>query len=123
MDEILYWIGQGFGIVAVVLGFINYQVKTREQVLYVHIATTVVFAIHFALLGEYPTAIMQLRSRVNHPVIRNGITALSVAFILFMVVCRLLAGVHWLTDIVGGILLSAGLVMMYDSIMGGKNHE
>ncbi len=60
MEEILYWIGQGFGIVAVVLGFINYQVKTREQVLYVHIATTVVFAIHFALLGEYPTAIMQL---------------------------------------------------------------
>ncbi len=60
MEEILYYIGQGFGIIAVILGFVNYQVKTREQVLYVHIATTLVFAVHFALLKEYPTAIMQL---------------------------------------------------------------
>ena len=60
MEEIIYWIGQGLGIVAVVLGFINYQVKTRGQVLCVQMATTIVFAVHFALLMEYPTAIMQL---------------------------------------------------------------
>lgn len=53
-------IGQIFGGIAVILGFINYQVKTREQVLYVHIATTVVFAIHFFLLEQPATAVMQL---------------------------------------------------------------
>ena len=30
-----------------------------------------------------------------------------------MVVGRLLSGVRWLTDIIGGVLLSVGLVMFY----------
>lgn len=30
-----------------------------------------------------------------------------------MVVGRLLSGVHWLTDIIGGVLLSVGLVALY----------
>ena len=30
-----------------------------------------------------------------------------------MVVGRLLSGVRWLTDIIGGVLLSVGLVMLY----------
>jgi undecaprenyl-diphosphatase len=33
-----------------------------------------------------------------------------------MVVGRILSGVHWLSDIIGGILLSAGLVMLYDAV-------
>lgn len=37
------------------------------------------------------------------------------AFTAFMVVGRLLSGVHWLSDIIGGILLSGGLVLLYDA--------
>ncbi len=66
MDEILQYIGQGFGGIAVILGFINYQVKTREQVLYVHIATTLVFAVHFFLLGQPATAVMQLVGTIRN---------------------------------------------------------
>lgn len=46
-------IGQALGIVAVILGFINYQVKTRKQVLYVNIATTVCLSLHYMLIGAY----------------------------------------------------------------------
>lgn len=27
-----------------------------------------------------------------------------------------MSGVHWVTDIIGGMLLSAGLVMLYDAV-------
>ena len=41
------------------------------------------------------------------------VAVLLTAFSAFMVVGRLLSGVHWLTDMVGGMLLSAGLVVLY----------
>lgn len=63
-----------------------------------------------------PTALMQLNSRVNNDILRKIITVSITVFIIFMVIGRLISGVHWLTDIIGGALLSAGLVMMYRSI-------
>ena len=67
-----------------------------------------------------PTAIMQLGSRIKNKVLRNGIAVTIIAFITFMVIGRVLSGVHWITDVVGGMLLSAGLVMLYRAIIGLK---
>ena len=63
-----------------------------------------------------PTAIMQLNSRIRNQGLQRGIDCLIIAFTVFMVVGRLISGVHWFTDIVGGALLSAGLVMLYVSV-------
>ena len=67
-----------------------------------------------------PTAIMQLNARIRHTGLRRCICFLIAAFIVFMVVGRLLSGVHWLTDIIGGILLSSGLVMLYYAVISCK---
>ena len=75
------------------------------------------------VLCVMPTAIMQLRGRIKNHTLRNAVTSAITAFIVFMVAGRLVSGVHWLTDIIGGILLSAGLVMIYDSLIGGKIYE
>ena len=64
-----------------------------------------------------PTAVMQFNSRIRNKLLRNIVAATLVAFIAFMVIGRLLSGVHWLTDIVGGALLSTGLVLMYRAIV------
>ena len=64
-----------------------------------------------------PTAVMQFNSRIRNKLLRNIVAATLVAFIAFMTIGRLLSGVHWLTDIVGGALLSTGLVLMYRAVV------
>jgi undecaprenyl-diphosphatase len=43
---------------------------------------------------------------------RFAVSAVT-AFVIFMLLGRIISGVHWITDIIGGALLSAGLVLMY----------
>lgn len=63
-----------------------------------------------------PTAIMQLSGRIKNLLFRKIVISLIIAFIAFMVIGRLISGVHWVTDIMGGIILSMGLVMIYYSV-------
>ncbi len=63
-----------------------------------------------------PASVMQLHTRIKNKNIRNIIFVVIYVFTAFMVIGRFISGVHWLTDIVGGIILSAGLVMLYYSV-------
>ena len=64
-----------------------------------------------------PTAIMQFNARIKNNVLKRFVASAITVFVVFMVIGRLLSGVHWFTDIIGGALLSAGLVMMYRAII------
>ena len=68
------------------------------------------------VLCVMPTTLMQLNPRIKSQTLKRWVGFGITAFILFMVIGRLLSGVHWFTDIIGGALLSAGLVMLYYSI-------
>ena len=67
-----------------------------------------------------PTAIMQLKDRLKNSVFKKCLVTIIILFIIFMVVGRIISGVHWITDIIGGVLLSTGLVMLYYSIINLK---
>ena len=64
-----------------------------------------------------PTALMQLNSRIQNCLFRQITCFAIAAFAVLMVLARIVSGVHWFSDIIGGGLLSAGLVMMYHSIV------
>lgn len=68
------------------------------------------------VLCVMPTAIMQLNARIRNRGIKRCVAFAIAAFTAFMVIGRLASGVHWLSDIVGGALVSSGLVMMYHAI-------
>ena len=63
------------------------------------------------------TAMMELGRRISKAWLRRGIFSLMAAFTVFMAVGRLLSGVHWLSDILGGMLLSGGLVTLYGALL------
>ena len=49
----IFYIAQGLGVVAIILGFINYIVKTRGQVIFFNSLTTVCFVLHYLCLGAW----------------------------------------------------------------------
>lgn len=65
MKEILFYIGQGFGVLTVLLGFLNYQVKTRNSLLFIHLSTTLCFALHYGLIGAFTGMAMNIVGAVR----------------------------------------------------------
>ena len=69
------------------------------------------------VLSVMPTLIFQVSRRAQNPTVRTLTVACAVLFSAFMVIGRLISGVHWLTDIIGAVLLSTGLYILYRSIV------
>ena len=69
------------------------------------------------VLCVMPTAALQLNVRIKNRVLRRGLAWGIAGFTAFMGIARLLSGVHWFTDIIGGALLSAGLVVLYHAVI------
>ena len=67
------------------------------------------------VLAVMPTLIFQVCRRVENPLIKKVTAVFAISFSAFMVIGRLISGVHWATDIVASVLLSAGLFMLYQS--------
>ena len=69
------------------------------------------------VLSVMPTLWFQANRRVSNAMIRKAVAVFVVTFSVFMVIGRLVSGVHWATDIIGSVLLSAGLYMLYRSVV------
>ncbi len=65
------------------------------------------------VLSVMPTRLFQVNRRAKRRTVRRIAAAFVILFSAFMVIGRLVAGVHWLTDIFGSVLLSAGLYCLY----------
>ncbi len=77
------------------------------------------------VLCVMPTVMEQANRRLPDGGIKKIINIFSVCFSLFMVWGRLVSGVHWITDIIGGVLLGTGLFNIYKAIvlLGDKNEN
>ena len=69
-----------------------------------------------------PTLVFQSNRRLKNSKASLFICAVTFLFTAFMVIGRLISGVHWLTDIIGSVLLSIGLFCIYKAIASAKEN-
>jgi len=60
MGDLSMIAGQLMGGVAVCLGFVSFQMRTRKQLLVVQLATAVAFCIHYGLIGAVSGMVMNI---------------------------------------------------------------
>ena len=117
VDFEILLLGVFYIIVFLVYAFFEFNVINRRPIL-----------INGFLEASYPssttmlaccviaTAIMQFKRLIKNKTIKRIVVILCYLFIAFMVIARLVSGVHWFTDIIGGLLLSLSLVYGYCGI-------
>ena len=112
-------LGLGIYYILVIFGYlifemipINYRPVLIEGIMEASYPSSTTLLV----LSVMPTLWFQAKRRMKDGIALKCICIFSVLFSLFMIIGRTVAGVHWLTDIVGSILLSAGLFLIYESV-------
>ncbi len=108
-------------VMAVYMLFESYAVNYRPVLINGYLEASYPSSTTLLVACVMPTAIMQFNRRIKSIVLKKCVTRAIAAFIAFMVIGRLISGVHWFTDIVGGALISAALVLFYRAITNLKN--
>lgn len=105
----IYYVVVIFGYLIFEMIPINYRPILIEGILEASYPSSTTLLV----LSVMPTMIFQVNRRVTSLTVKRIVCALASAFSAFMVIGRLIAGVHWFTDIVGAVILSAGLFCLY----------
>ena len=92
--------------------FVNYRPVLIEGILEASYPSSTTMLVMCVM----PTAMMQINTYIKNDILKRSVASAITAFVIFMVIGRLISGVHWFTDIIGGVLLSAGLVLIYHVI-------
>ena len=65
------------------------------------------------VLSVMPTVAFEVKRRTNRKRVKQIINSLVGLFSIFMVIARTVSGVHWLTDIIGSIIISLGIYLLF----------
>ena len=106
----------GAHYVVVILGYLLFEmvpINYRPILIGGNLEASYPSSTTLLVLSVMPTLKYQSDRRIAKPVTRKAIAVFVIVFSAFMVLGRLIAGVHWATDIVGSVFLSSGLFMIY----------
>ena len=116
VDSSIFVLGGFYIVVMAVFVLFEYVVINRRPVLIAGVLeASYPSSTTMLVMCVMPTAMMQLRSRIQNEWLGRIVSISIIAFMVFMVGGRLLSGVHWITDIIGGALFSVGFVVLYCS--------
>ncbi|MBQ9070362.1 MAG: YgjV family protein [Clostridia bacterium] len=97
-NGIAWFIGQILGIVAIILGFITYQIKSQSRLLFVQSTVAFIFSIHYLLLGAYSGMAMNIvaviRNFAYNRRVKKGIDS-KVIPVFFVVLQAVMCAITW----------------------------
>ena len=102
--------------VVVILGYLLFEmvpINYRPILINGNLEASYPSSTTLLVLSVMPTLKYQSDRRIANPMTRKSIVLFVIVFSSFMVIGRLISGVHWATDIAGSIFLSSGLFMIY----------
>ena len=102
--------------VVVILGYLLFEmvpINYRPILINGNLEASYPSSTTLLVLSVMPTLKYQADRRIANPMTRKAIVLFVIVFSSFMVIGRLISGVHWATDIAGSIFLSSGLFMIY----------
>ena len=100
-------------VVGCYLAFEMYPINYRPILIEGRMEASYPSSTTLLVLSVMPTLVFQTRRRLKSVGAKKVIALLTMLFSAAMVAGRLISGVHWLTDIVGSVLLSGGLFCLY----------
>lgn len=108
----------GFYYVIVIFGYLIFEmipINYRPILINGFMEASYPSSTTLLVLSVMPTLNFQVKKRIEKWWLKNAICIISIIFSAFMVIGRLVSGVHWVTDIIGSCFLSGGLFYIYKS--------
>ena len=96
---------------------VNYRPVLIEGVLEVSYPSSTTMLVGVII----PTAMIDIKGRMRSGNIRRLIICTLALFMLFMIIGRIISGVHWISDIIGGALISSAIVLFYSFILSVRD--
>ena len=93
--------------------FEMYPINYRPILINGYMETSYPSSTTLLVVTVMPTLVFQANRRLKNDTIKKIICILTNSFMIYMVLGRLISGVHWITDIFGSLLFSIGLFYMY----------
>ena len=109
----IYYVIVIFGYLFFEMCPINYRPILIEEILEASYPSSTTLLV----LSVMPTLVLQANRRIENRYLKRIIYAFTIVFSAFMVIGRLVSGVHWFTDIMGAAFLSAGLFYLYKAVV------
>ena len=118
VDADIYALGVFYIVVtAVYLFFEHYAVNYRPVLIDNKLEVSYPSSTTLLVMCVIPTSVMQIKMRIKNEKLKNVISWFLIGFTAFTVIGRLVCGVHWISDILGGAVLSVGLVLIYYAVL------
>ena len=118
VDKDLLLLGIYYALVVLAyLAFEQHPVNYRPILIEGRLEASYPSSTTLLVLSVMPTLAFQARCRLRNRAVQRAVCAAALLFSLAMVLGRLVSGVHWLTDIIGSVLLSRGLFRLYRGVV------